>query len=78
MIDYTTQKLLNEKTGSATKLATQTSDDKIGTGLVPMNDKVREAQVKGAYSNTKNYSGISNNYSYRIQMQRQINKVKKH
>lgn len=30
------------------------------------------------YINVKNYSGLTNNYSYRIQMQRQIQKAKKH
>ena len=30
------------------------------------------------YTNKKNYSNLQNNYSYRIQMQRQINKVRKH
>lgn len=30
------------------------------------------------YINKKNYSNFQNNYSYRVQMQRQINKAKKH
>ena len=58
MQDYTQQKLLNEKTGSASKLVSQASEDKMGSGLAPVNDKAREAKVKEAYANTKNYSNI--------------------
>ena len=67
--ESTPQKLLNnaEKAGSsAAKLVTQSSEDRIGSGIAPGNDKAREKQVKEAYANTKNYSGINNNYSYRI------------
>lgn len=81
--DYTQHPTLlpaDDKPGGSTsnKVTQQASGDQIGSGLVNMPDKRREAQVKEAYANTKNYSGIANNYSYRIQMQRQINKVRKH
>ena len=34
--------------------------------------------IKETYLNTKNYSGLSNNYSFIINMLREINKVRKH
>ena len=51
------------------------SPTSVGDRPIPEKREVHDAKT---YVAKKNYSDLSNNYSYRMQMQRQINKVRKH